>query len=114
MLGTALLLGVPAAVTGNGSTFIWVDVGVCLVLAAVLFLVGTGDAAPQYGHPHRGRPREVNPHRWRDTALVLAAVITIFSPVVTFFVELGGAAIGPVAGEQRECRTVPPPDDPPS
>jgi len=115
MLGTALLLGVPAAVTGHGSTFIWVDVGVCLVLAAVLFLVGTGEAPPQYDRPRRGRPREVNPHRWRDTALVLSAVITILSPVVKLMAEVGERALDAPTAQERRCTPgVRPAEDPPS
>lgn len=115
MLATALLFAVFAALTGHDSTFIWLDVGVCLVLAAVLFLAGSGSYSPQYRPLSRGGTREVNPHRWRDTVLILSAVITIFSPAVKFLVELGGAALPPAVGEERECTpAAPPADDQPS
>jgi hypothetical protein len=115
MVLTALLLGIPAAISGGGSTFIWLDVGVCLVLAAVLFLVGVRGYALRPEPPPGGR-REAggNPHRWRDTALVLSAVITIVSPAVKFLVELGGTALEPTAAEQRECTPAPPAEDQPS
>jgi ABC-type Fe3+ transport system permease subunit len=111
MLATALLFAVLGGLAGHDSTFIWLDVGVCLILAAILFLAGSSSYSAQYSRSPRGRAREVNPHRWRDTALILSAVITIFSPAVKFLVELSGAALPPAVGQERECSPAEPPVD---
>ena len=108
MLGTALLFG---ALTGHDSIFVWLDVAICLILSAVLFLAGSGTYAPQYRYSPRGGAREVNPHRWRDTALVLSAVITIFAPAVKVLAELSVAALPRGVGEERECTPAEPPAD---
>jgi hypothetical protein len=104
MVGAALLLGVPAAIAGIDSAFIWLDVAVCLALASIFFLLGL---KAEQSHPSR-RPavqlQRSSPHRWRDTALVLSAVITIFSPAIKFAVELGGAALGRPVAKERECK----------
>lgn len=107
MVAVALLLGMPAAITGIDSIFIWLDVGFCLCLATVLFIIGLkgcrshprGDPAVQLGGSDQ--------HRWRDTAIVLAAVIAIFSPVVTLAVEVSRPGLGPIVKEGIECKAQP-------
>jgi hypothetical protein len=116
MLAVALLLGIPSALAGNESIFIWVDVGLCLLLAGALFLVGVrGEDAPPPARRPGGRAGGHDPHRWRNTALVASAVITILSPAVKLFVEVGERALKATAAEQRECKAAwPPAKDPPS
>jgi len=104
MVGAAFLFGVPAALTGNDSAFIWVDVGVCLALATTFFLLGLNAEHAQAGSRRAAPRRRSNPHRWRDTALILSAAITIFSPAIKFAVELGGAALGRPLAKERECK----------
>jgi hypothetical protein len=47
-------------------------------------------------------------HRWRSTALVLAALITIFAPAVKLVVDLTSRQPAHAVVRQRECRPVPP------
>lgn len=103
MVAVALLIGVPAAITGNESIFIWLDVGFCLVLAAVLFIIGVKGCR---SHPGRRVPT-VQWGNARDTFIVLAAVVAVLSPAVKFFVDLGEAVLGPVARQERECKAAP-------
>lgn len=104
MVAAALLLGVPAAIAGNDSAFIWLYVGVCLALGTAFFLFSLKGERDQPGRRPVVQLRRSSPHRWRDTALVLSAVITIFSPAIKFAVELGGAALGRPLAKERECQ----------
>lgn len=98
----ALLLGVPSAITGNESAFIWLDVGFCLVLAVILFVVGARGCWPR---PERDSPAAQR-GRTRDTLLILAAVVAVLSPAAKFVADLGEAVL-PVAHQERECKAAP-------
>lgn len=102
LVAVALLIGVPSAITGNESALIWLDVGFCLVLAVVLFVVGLKGCQPR---PGRDAPA-ANRGRTRDTLLILAAVVAVLSPAVRFIADLGEAVL-PVAHQERECKAAP-------
>jgi len=110
LVAVALLLGVPSAITGNESAFIWLDVGFCLVLAVVLFVLGVKGCGP---HPERDAAAATR-GRTRDTLLILAAVVAVLSPAAKFIADLGEAVL-PVAQRERECKAVPvePPSEAP-
>jgi hypothetical protein len=98
----ALLLGVPSAIIGNESALIWLDVGFCLVLAVILFVLGVKGCPP---HPGRGAPAAPR-GRTRDRLLILAAVVAVLSPAAKFIADLGEAVL-PVAHKERECKAAP-------
>jgi hypothetical protein len=102
LVAIALLLGVPSAVTGNESAVIWLDVGFCLVLAVVFFVIGVKGCGP---HPERDAAAATR-GRTRDTLLILAAVVAVLSPAAKFIADLGEAVL-PVAQKERECRAAP-------
>ncbi|HEX3734599.1 MAG TPA: hypothetical protein VHU86_05525 [Solirubrobacterales bacterium] len=108
VLAVGVLLAAVAAIAHLDSTFIWVDVALCLVLAAILLLLGIKSCEPGcWSSPIHVRDSD-DPNRWRNTALVLAALIAIFSPVVKVAVGVGTTVFGPVATGESECKAVGP------
>lgn len=106
MVVAAVLIGAPAAATGSDSILLWLDVGFCLVLAAVLFVIGLKGCRSR---PDRERPA-VQLRRSRDLALVLAAVVAILGPALQGVVDIGRSLFGPLAQEQ----VCPAPPEPPA
>ncbi|MGN6663208.1 MAG: hypothetical protein ACTHK6_03200 [Solirubrobacterales bacterium] len=98
----ALVLGTLAILTGNaGSIFVWVDVGLCLLLAVIFFVIGLKGCRSR---PGRGAPTV----GLVKTAFYVSAVIAIFGPGVKALAELGeGGQRGPIVIQPRECKAAP-------
>lgn len=105
MLASGLFLAAITAITGSDSLFIRIDVVICFGLALLLFVLDLKRCEPSRP-PLTIRGGSSNPNRWRDTALVLSALITIFSPVVKIAVEAGATALGREVHKNRECRAI--------
>lgn len=111
MILVALILGGLGFLTGNGdSAFIWMDVGLCLLVAVVFFVIGLWGCR---SHPDRGAPTVA----LATTAFVVSAVIAIFAPAVKAIVELAEGGEDPPIVIEGECKadpSVPPAGAPPS
>jgi hypothetical protein len=101
LVAVALLLGVPSAIAGNESALIWLDVGFCLVLAVVFFVIGVKGCGP-----NPGRDTATARGRTRDKLLILAAVVAVLSPAAKFIADLGETVL-PVSQRERECKAAP-------
>ena len=98
MVGVGTLLAVLAGVTGSDSAFLWIDVGVCILIGVILFLVGLIGC--------RSRPGGDAPTvQLGRTAFIVAAVVAVFAPAVKALVEIG--ELGQIAQKERECKAPP-------
>jgi hypothetical protein len=107
LVATALVVGVPAALSGGGSTLLWLDFGLCIALASLLFLVASHERRGA-GPAPAGRG---DPYRWRDTALVVSALVTILSPVVKLAVDVAARPLRTITVKERSCPRPRPPGE---